>query len=91
MAVMYNYSVNQRVRVKTSDGGKYRAPSDSVKGALGIIAPQLAADWSGTRLALEADTLYTYYVTIDGGNTELICEDWLEPAPNAPAPPNEGR
>ncbi len=89
MAGIYNYSVKQRVRIKASDGGKYRPPPDSAKGALGTIAPQLAADWSGTRLALEADALYTYYVTMDDGTTELICEDWLEPAPNAPAPPNE--
>ena len=82
MAEIYNYSVKQRVRIKTSDGGKYRPPPDSAKGALGIISPQLTADWSGTRLALEPGALHTYYVTIDGGATELICEDWLEPAPN---------
>ena len=82
MAGIYNYSVNQRVRIKASDGGGFRPPPDSAKGALGIIAPQLAADWTGTRLAQEPGDLYTYYVTIDGGDTELICEDWLEPAPN---------
>ena len=82
MPGLFNYSVNQRVRIKTSDGGKHRPPPDSAKGALGTIAPQLASDWAGTRLALEPGTLLTYYVTIDDGTTELICEDWLEPAPN---------
>ena len=81
MAQLYNYSVDQRVRIRTTEGGKYRPPPDSVKGALGTIAPQLAADWTGTRLAQEPGALYPYYVTIDEGTTELICEDWLEPAP----------
>lgn len=86
MAGPGNFTINQRVRIKQADGGIHRAPSDSAKGGLGTIAPQLTSDWAGTFLELEPGTPWTYYVTIDGGVTELISEDWLEPAPNEPAP-----
>ena len=76
----YKFTENQRVRVKTSNSGTHRVPSDKAKGALGTIAPQLMNDWSGTQLALEPGTPQTYYVTVDGGATEIIAEDWLEPA-----------
>ena len=81
MVGRYTYTVNQRVRIKTTNGGTHRPPSDAAKGGLGTIAPQMTSDWSGTRLALEPGTPPIYYVTIDGGATELIAEDWLEPAP----------
>jgi hypothetical protein len=85
MAVAWNFTISQRVRIKTSDGGIYRPPSDSAKGGLGTIAPQLTSDWVGTFLELEPGTPQTYYVIIDGGVTELISEAWLEAAPNEPA------
>ena len=77
MAVTFRFDVNQRVRIKLTDGGAYRPPSESAKGGLGTVLPQLTQDWAGTRLELEAGTPPTYYVSIDGGGTELIAEGWL--------------
>ena len=74
------FEINQRVRVKTAGGGNERSPSENAKGRLGTIVPQLTQDWAGTRLELEPGTLRTYYVTIDGGTTELISGDWLDRA-----------
>ena len=82
MTGVYLLRVEQRVRVRRAGGGSHRAPSESVKGTLGTIAPQQTDDWAGTLLELPSDTIVTYYVTIDGGNTELLAADWLEPAPS---------
>ncbi len=79
MAGLYTYDVKQRVRVKGAGGSNHRPPPESAKGALGTIAPQQTDDWAGTKLELPADTIVTYYVEIDGGITELIAIDWLEP------------
>ena len=84
------YQAEQRVLIKTRDGGPYRPPSEGAKGALGVIAPQLFQDWTGTLLEREVDVPTEYYVTIDIGITETISEDWLEPAPpGSPPPPVE--
>ncbi|MDA1129463.1 MAG: hypothetical protein O2913_12305 [Chloroflexi bacterium] len=80
------YKVDQRVKVKIRDGGVFRSPSEGSKGGLGVIAPQLFQDWTGTFLELEDGVPPEYYVTMDSGVTETISEDWLEPAP-ADAPP----
>jgi hypothetical protein len=80
MAGVYNFQVNQRVRIKTASESNHKPPTESVKGALGTIAPQMTDDWAGTLLELEPGTIVTYYVVIDGGTTELIAADWLEPA-----------
>lgn len=71
------YSVNQRVRVKTSNGP--HPPPESARGAEGKIAEQLMSDWSGTRLALEPGEPYLLYVELDSGATEAISVEWLEP------------
>ncbi len=73
-----NFSVNQRVRVKTSNGSQ-QTPSESARGAEGKIVEQLMDDWAGTRLALEDGETRLLYVELDGGSTEAISVDWLEP------------
>ena len=84
------YKVDQRVLIKSRDGGAYMPPSEGAKGALGVIAPQLFQEWAGTFLEREPDVPPEYYVTIDNGITETISEDWLEPAPpGSPPPPEE--
>ena len=89
----YKYAIDQRVRVKTASGGSHRPPPENAKGAIGSIAPQLTQDWTGTPVAVDPGMPDTYYVTIDGGETELISEEWLEPAPpgSPPAPPSDTR
>ena len=84
------YKVDQRMLIKSRDGGPYMPPSEGAKGALGVIAPQLFQEWAGTFLEREPDVPPEYYVTIDNGLTETISEDWLEPAPpGSPPPPEE--
>jgi len=84
------YKVDQRVLIKSRDGGRFMPPSEGAKGALGVIAPQLFQEWAGTFLEREPDVPPEYYVTIDNGLTETISEDWLEPAPpGSPPPPEE--
>ena len=69
-------------------GASTASHPQGLRGALGVIAPQMTADWSDTKLALEPGTPNVYYVTLDSGATELIAEDWLESAPeDAPPPP----
>ena len=88
MTLPYRFHVDQRVRIRSRGGGKHRQPSESSRGALGVIAPQMTDDWSGTKLELEAGIPNVYYVVLDSGATELIAEDWLETAPaDAPPPP----
>ena len=88
MVSPYRFQVDQRVQVRSRDGGKHRQPSESARGALGVIAPQMTDDWTGTKLELESGIPNVYYVTLDNGSTELIAEDWLEVAPaDAPPPP----
>ena len=88
MVSPYHFQVDQRVVVRQRGGGKHRQPAESTKGALGVIAPQMTDDWTGTKLELEAGIPNVYYVTLDSGTTELIAEDWLELAPaDAPPPP----
>ena len=76
----YVYDINQRVRIKSAGGGGFWPPSEKAKGGLGTILPQLTQDWAGTRLELEPGVPRTYYVTVDGGTTELISEEWLDAA-----------
>jgi len=84
------YKVDQRVLIRSRDGGLFMPPSEGAKGALGVIAPQLFQEWAGTFLEREPDVPPEYYVTIDNGITETISEDWLEPAPpGSPPPPEE--
>ena len=83
------YKVDQRVLIKSRDGGPFMPPSEGAKGALGVIAPQLFQEWAGTFLEREPDVPPEYYVTIDNGITETISEDWLEPAPPGSLPPPE--
>jgi len=84
------YKVDQRVLIKSRDGGPFMPPSEGAKGALGVIAPQLFQEWAGTFLEREPDVPPEYYVTIDNGITETISEDWLELAPpGSPPPPEE--
>ena len=88
MVSPYRFEVDQRVQVRSRGGGRHRQPTDSIRGMLGVIAPQMTDDWSDTKLALEPGIPNVYYVTLDGGATELIAEDWLELAPHdAPPPP----
>lgn len=88
MTLPYRFHVDQRVRIRSRGGGKHRQPSESARGALGVIAPQMTDDWSGTKLELEPGIPNVYYVVLDSGSTELIAEDWLEGAPaDAPPPP----
>lgn len=82
MAGVYAFQVNQRVRIKTVNASSNKSPTESAKGALGTIAPQMTDDWAGTLLEMEPDTVVTYYVAIDGGSTELIAADWLEAEPD---------
>ncbi|MED5589279.1 MAG: hypothetical protein VX654_05100 [Chloroflexota bacterium] len=84
------YKVDQRVLIRSRDGGPFMPPSEGAKGSLGVIAPQLFQEWAGTFLEREPDVPPEYYVTIDNGITETISEDWLEPAPpGSPPPPEE--
>ena len=88
MVSPYRFRVEQRVQIRQRGGGKHRQPSESSRGALGVIAPQMTDDWTGTKLELEAGLPNVYYVTLDSGTTELVAEDWLELAPaDAPPPP----
>ncbi len=82
MVSPYRFQVDDRVRVRRRGGGRHRQPPESARGALGTIAPQMTDDWSDTKIALEPGIPNVYYVTLDAGLTELIAEDWLEPAPN---------
>ena len=86
MVSPYRFTVDQRVQIRSRGGGSHRQPPDSSRGALGIIAPQMTDDWTGTKLELESGIPNVYYVVLDNGTTELIAEDWLEVAP-ADAPP----
>ena len=81
MVTPYIFVVDQRVRIRSRGGGKHRQPSESSRGTLGSIAPQMTDDWTGTKLELDAGIPNVYYVVLDSGLTELIAEDWLEPAP----------
>ena len=88
MVSPYRFRVDQRVVIRSRGGGKHRQPSESSRGALGVIAPQMTDDWTGTKLELEVGIPNVYYVTLDSGTTELVAEDWLEQAPaDAPPPP----
>ena len=88
MVSPYRFQVDQRVQIRRRGGGRHRQPSESIRGVLGVIAPQMTDDWSGTKLELEAGIPNVYYVALDSGITELIAEDWLETAPaDAPPPP----
>ena len=88
MVSPYRFQVAQRVRIRSRGGGRHRQPQESVRGTLGVIAPQMTDDWSDTTLALEPGIPNVYYVALDSGVTEIIAEDWLEPAPaDAPPPP----
>ena len=71
------FSINQRVRVKTSNG-THASPPENTRGAEGKIAEQIMSDWAGTRLALEDGETRILYVELDNGNTEAISVDWLE-------------
>ncbi len=88
MVSPYRFEVDQRVRIRIRGGGKHRQPSESSRGALGVIAPQMTDDWTGTKLELESGIPNVYYVALDSGTIELVAEDWLEVAPaDAPPPP----
>ena len=88
MVSPYRFDVHQRIRIRSRDGGNHRQPSESSRGTLGIIAPQMTDDWTGTKLELEQGIPNVYYVILDSGTIELIAEDWLESAPaDAPRPP----
>ena len=88
MVTPYQFQVDQRVLIRLRGGGKHRQPSESSRGTLGVIAPQMTDDWAGTKLELEAGIPKVYYVILDSGTIEIIAEDWLEVAPaDAPAPP----
>ena len=88
MVTPYRFHVDQRVQIRSRGGGGHRQPSESSRGLLGLIAPQMTDDWTGTKLELEAGTPNVYYVLLDSGATELIAEDWLElAATDAPPPP----
>ena len=87
MVTPYRFQVDQRVQIRARGGGKHRQPSDSSRGTLGVIAPQMTDDWTGTWLELEAGLPNVYYVALDSGTIELIAEDWLEPAPEGAPPP----
>ena len=88
MVSPYRFHVDQRVLIRRRGGGRHRQPSESIRGTLGVIAPQMTDDWSGTKLELEPGIPNVYYVALDSGDTELIAEDWLETAPaDAPPPP----
>ncbi len=82
MTLPYRFQVDQRVRIRRRGGGNHRQPSESSRGTLGTIAPQMTDDWAGTKLELEAGVPNVYYVELDGGITELIAEDWLEVTTN---------
>jgi len=71
------FSVNQRVRVKTSEGSG-KTPPESARGAEGKIAEQLMDDWAGTLLALEEGETRILYVEFDNGTVEAISVGWLE-------------
>ena len=86
MARQHIYKVDQRVQIKTRDGGAFKPPTEGSKGALGVIAPQLFQEWAGTFLEREDGVPPEYYVTMDSGITETISEDWLEPAPSGSPP-----
>lgn len=81
MTLPYRFAVDQRVRIRQQGGGKHRPPPESARGTLGTIAPQMTDNWAGTKLELAQGIPNVYYVALDGGATELIAEDWLEPAP----------
>lgn len=88
MVSPYRFEVDARVAILRRGGGAHRQPSESARGTLGVIAPQMTDDWTGTTLELESGIPNVYYVTLDSGATELIAEDWLELAPaDAPPPP----
>ncbi len=88
MVSPYRFNVAQRVQIRRRGGGKHRQPSESSQGTLGVIAPQMTDDWTGTWLELEAGLPNVYYVALDSGTIEIIAEDWLEAAPtDAPPPP----
>ena len=87
MVSPYRFEVEDRVQILRRGGGKHRQPPESSRGELGVIAPQMTDDWTGTKLELEPGIPNVYYVNLDNGTTELIAEDWLEPAPSDAAPP----
>jgi hypothetical protein len=87
MVSPYRFRVDQRVSIRLRGGGKHRQPLESTRGMLGVIAPQMTDDWTGTKLELEAGIPNVYYVALDSGAMELIAEDWLEIAPADASPP----
>ena len=88
MVSPYRFAVDQRVQIRMRGGGNHRPPAESSRGMLGVIAPQMTDDWTGTKLELDQGIPNVYYVVLDSGTTEIIAEDWLEYAPaDAPPPP----
>ena len=71
------YALNQRVRIKT-DNGPHKVPPQEAKGALGTIAIQSITDWLESSQIMPAETPRSYYVELEGGDTVLVGEDWLE-------------
>ena len=72
----WKFDVGQRVFIKPTNGS-HRPPSSEAKGSYGTIAPQCTADWLIQSQSPYAEKDRTYYVTIEGGATELMGEEWL--------------
>ena len=87
MVSPYRFQVDQRISIRLRGGGQHRQPLESSRGMLGVIAPQMTDDWTGTKLELESGIPNVYYVALDSGPMELIAEDWLEIAPADASPP----
>jgi len=77
-SVTHKYEMNQRVRVKTTNGNHSGTPPDSAKGKSGTIAQRYRATETGGGVPVSTGTPPLYFVEIDGEATDIISEDWLE-------------
>ena len=71
------FALSQQVRIK-SDNGPHKEPPQAAKGALGTIAIQSISDWLESSQIVPAESPRSYYVELEGGDTVLVGEDWLE-------------
>ncbi len=71
------YNITQKVRVKTNNG-VHKPPPNDVKGSVGTIAQQSTSNWLENCEAVPPESPPSYSVDFEGGNTELVGEEWLE-------------
>jgi hypothetical protein len=76
--VAHAFKANQRIHIKAVNSSGLSAPPDYAKGKFGTITQQFVLTHVDTGHPADAGTSPMYYVQVEGGQIELIGEDWLE-------------